>query len=89
MTKMTKFRTLTAIEGGCKVTLFVIEMSDNTRWYTTKGGHVAFLTDDTIRSYTRIDSLSDIDAFSFYGNSANDCSGIDTMAKFIGLVKMK
>lgn len=63
-------------------------MSDGTRWYTTKGGNVAFNTYDPIRSYTNIDKLSDVDFFSYYGDTESNCAGIDTMSKFVELVNL-
>ena len=86
MAKIIKHRTLTCIESRCKKTTFVIEMNDGSRWYTTKGGHVAFNTYDTIRSYTNLDNLSDNDLFSYYGDTGV-CEGINTMDKFHSLVK--
>lgn len=86
MAKIKKTRILTVIESRFKKTAFVIEMTDGTRWYTTKGGHVAFNTYDNIRSYTNIDNLSDNDLFSYYGDTGV-CEGIETMSKFVELVK--
>lgn len=60
-------------------------MRDGSRWYTTKGGHVALRTDDPIKSGTNIANLRDWDGFSYYGHTEK-CEGIDTMQKFIELV---
>ena len=86
--KIKKTRILSAKESGQKVTLFVIEMNDGTRWYTTIGGHVAFQTEDPIKSGTNIDNLADIDQFSYYGDSSSVSTSIDTMEKFVSLVSM-
>ena len=86
MAKIIKTRILTCIESRCKKTTFVVEMKDGSRWYTTKGGHVAFNTSDTIRSYTNLDNLLDDDLFSYYGDTGV-CEGIETMQKFVELVK--
>lgn len=87
--RIKKTRILQVIESRCKKTAFVIEMTDGSRWYTTKGGHVAFNTYDKIVSGTRIDNLCDEDLFSYYGSDKDDCTGIDTMQKFIELVNIE
>ena len=85
--KIKKLRTLTCIEGGCKQTTFVAEMTDGTRWYTTKGGHVALCTEDPIKSYTNLDRLCDIDSFTYYV-SGKECEGICHTAVLARLVRM-
>ena len=84
MAQIINHRTLTCKEGRCKVTAFVLEMSDKPRWYTTKGGHVAFNTDDKIVSGTQLNNLSDNDLFSFYGEYGK---GIETIGQFHYLVE--
>ena len=85
--KIIKLRTLTIRESGNKKTAFVVEMSDGSRWYTTKGGHVAFNTYDKIVSGTNIDNLSDCDFFSFYGET-EELGAINTMSKFVELIRL-
>lgn len=85
--KIIKTRTLTVKESGYKKTAFVVELSDGSRWYTTKCGHVAFNTYDKIVSGTNIDTLSDVDMFSFYGET-EECGSINTMEKFVELIEM-
>lgn len=89
MTNILKTRTLSAREGAHKVTLFIIEMEDGSRWYTTKGGHVAFNTYDKIVSGTNIYNLTDEDEFSYYGNETDPEGRIDTIGKLLDLVRMR
>lgn len=85
--KVKKTRVLTCIESGRKVKTFVVEMSDGSSWYTTKGGHVAFNTEDRIKSYTNLDNLCDVDEFSYYGNESDKVGEIDTMQRFVELIE--
>lgn len=85
--KIIKTRTLTIKENGYKKTAFVVEMSDESRWYTTKGGHVAFNTYDRIVSGTNINNLHDNDEFSYYGET-EECGAINTMQKFVELIRL-
>lgn len=87
MAKIKKTRILTCIESGFKKTTFVVEMSDDSRWYTTKGGHVAFNTYDAIKSHTNLDNLCDVDVFSYYGNDSDQVGEIDTMQRFVELIE--
>ena len=84
-----KQRKVTAVENGNKVKLFVVEMSDGSRWYTTENGHCAFNTFDKIVSGTRIDNLSDGDMFSYYGNEYDLDGRITTISQFWYLVQME
>lgn len=86
MTNIVKTRTLSGREGAHKVTLFVIEMKDGSRWYTTKGGHVAFNTYDRIVSGTNIDNLTDEDSFSYYGNETDKVGVFDSMRRFVSVL---
>ena len=86
MTNILKTRTLSGREGAHKETLFVIEMKDGSRWYTTKGGHVAFNTYDKIVSGTNINNLTDVDEFSYYGNETDKVGVFDTIERFVSIL---
>ena len=85
--RVIKTRTLQVRENGYKKTAFVVEMSDGSRWYTTKGGNVAFKTFDKIVSGTNIDNLCDNDFFSYYGETKEN-GNINTMEKFVELINL-
>lgn len=85
--RIIKTRTLKVREGGCNETAFVVEMSDDSRWYTTKGGHAVLNTYDKIVSGTNLDNLYDNEVFTYYGHT-EEYSGINTIEELVRLIKL-